>query len=248
MMGWGGGAEMADGRGSGSVHNKRFESALLKEEAFEGVKLAADFVAEGGALTGEVGGEGAIHPPFVTGVKAAPTLLVKVDAALAWFEVGLGLKSAVVEEIEGEAIGDGGAKRLDEVEGEGRAAGLGFVQVAERGIEAGGVKSRGGFVGEEGVAEGEQGVRGVMGWPARATLEGGAGGKEGGEGFEIGAGGGALVAATRFDGGGGEGGDAMVFEPVDGGGGRLLSIAGEALEEAARVGDFGFDEMASHRE
>lgn len=40
----------------------------------------------------------------------------------------------------------------------------------------------------------------------------------------------------------------MVFEAVDGGGGRLLTIAGEALEEAARVGDFGFDELASQRE
>lgn len=65
------------------------------------------------------------------------------------------------------------------------------MEVAEGGIEAGGVEGGGGLVGEEGVAEGEEGVGGVVGWAARAALERGVGGEEGGEGVEIGSGGGA---------------------------------------------------------
>ena len=236
------------GRPWRSIHDERFEGALGEEEAFQGVELAADLVAQGGAFAGEVGGEGPVHAAFVGGVVAAATFVIEVDAALAGFEVIRGMDGAVVKQIKGESVGDGGAEGLDEVEGEGGAAGLGFVEVAEGGIEAGGVEGGGGLVGEEGVAKGEECVGGVVGWAARPAFERGVGGEEGGEGVEVGSGGGAFVAATRFDGGGGEGGDAMVFEAVDGGGSRLLTIAGEALEEAARVGDFGFDEMASHRE
>jgi hypothetical protein len=40
----------------------------------------------------------------------------------------------VAEEVEGEAVGHGGAEGLDEIEGEGGAAVRGFVEEAECGI------------------------------------------------------------------------------------------------------------------
>ena len=145
------------------VHDEGLEGSLAEEEAFEGVELAADLVAEGGALAGEIGGEGSIHAAFVGGEKAATALQVQVDAALAGLEVIFGVEGAVVEQVEGKAVGDGGAEGLDEVKGEGRAAGLGFVEVAEGGVQAGGVERGGGLVGEQGVAEGEEGVGGIVG-------------------------------------------------------------------------------------
>lgn len=217
---------------------------MVVDGVAEGEDLVLEFAADGGAGVGVGVGVFAFHAAFVGDEEAALAFEVEVAAAVvAGLEVLGGVEGAVGEEVEGEGVGYRGAEGFDEVEGEGGAVVLGLVVEAEGGVEAVGVKEGVAFCGEECVGVGEDGVGGIEGWAAGAADEGNVGGEEGGVGLEVEAGGCAFVAAEGFEALCGEGVLGVLFEGVeDGVDLGLGAVGGEALEDAALVEDFGFDE------
>jgi len=84
----------------------------------------------------------------------------------------LGTDLLAVDEREGEAVSEGRAKLLHEVEGEAIAAGAVAMEVADGGIESMCGEGAGGVETEKGVEVGEQRVEGIARWPAVAVAEG----------------------------------------------------------------------------
>lgn len=134
------------------------------------------------------------------------------DFASAFFEVAevetfvemAGGEFAIVDQFPDEAVDEDGLEDFGDVEGEAKAAGAGLVEDRERGVEGGAVDFREYQGVAEGVAEGDEGVDGVIGWALDSFLELGPRlGEDVGPGFIVGGADGALQAHDVFDVGGG---------------------------------------------
>lgn len=134
--------------------------------------------------------------------EAAKMLRFESDAAgLVGGEV-LGLEEALSDLGEDEAIDDGDAKRLDQVAGEGGAAGMRDMVDADEDVQPEGGDDRLSAGEQQRIAEGEEGVDGVARGPARASGRGEVWWEEGPEGAAPAGGGGAFVSAEGVERGG----------------------------------------------
>ena len=162
----------------------------------------------------------------------------------------LGTDLLAVDEREGEAVSEGRAKLLHEVEGEAIAAGAVAMEVADGGIESMCGEGAGGVETEKGVEVGEQRVEGIARWPAVAVAEGervALLSDEVAEDREVLGGSFAFESADGVDGLGGAQCSETVGEGIGGGvdGGGIGGVfAGGAPEDVAAVGDLAGDEGA----
>ena len=133
--------------------------------------MVFELLAEGGAVTGSLGHELALHAFFILKDEFVASGLVEVDAAFVGFEVGF-VEHFVGEEIEGERLAKDGAEGFHEIEGEGPAAVFGGVEESESGIQTVGVDVGMHLVIDEGGGEGDYGVYGGERWAGGTALEG----------------------------------------------------------------------------
>ena len=127
----------------------------------------------------EDGAPGAAVIEFRVGEELVEALLPGAEQGLA--PVGLhgaailvgkkifGADHAGVDGGEHDAVGDDGAERLHEVEGEGGSSMAGLVVEAPPWVEAFAEQGGHTFLGEHGVGEGEQGIDGILGRAAVAV-------------------------------------------------------------------------------
>jgi hypothetical protein len=161
-----------------------------------GLQLAEDGAGEESGLDFEDAAiaEG-VSEEGVGDFRGESTFVGREDGATSWgsegdgagaFEEGVAVDFAVVEEGEGDGVGDEGAELLSEVEGEGGTAETGLVEETEEGVEADGLEGDGEILGEEAVDEGQDGVDRIAGWSSVAAVDvelvpAGDEGEEGGE-------------------------------------------------------------------
>lgn len=199
----------------------------------------------------EAAAGGGEHPLFVSREEALEAGEGEIDALAlrALDEVG-GLEVVLAEEREDEAVGDRVAEGFEEVLGERLAAEVGLVVEAEVGVEAGGFKDSGEFLGDEGVGEGEEGVGGVEGWVAVAAVPNEGRGKAAHGAVEVDSGSGAFhtieLAGVGGSRGGWEGGSEAGGDQFEIGKGAGLGV--ECVEDRGSIGDFGLDEEAGGRQ
>lgn len=145
-------------------------------------------------------------------------VFAEIDSAVfAGFEVFFGDLLAI-EEGEGGAVGEDGAKFFHEVECEGGASGAVAVEKAALGVEPAGFGGASAIVGKEHVEEGEEGVDGILWWSAVASLQGELGiGEEVRKGGKVEGGGIAFDTAQAIEVGGCHGVAYAVVELVGGG-------------------------------
>jgi hypothetical protein len=117
--------------GRASVHEEWLEGFVRDDGAFEGMGLAAEFSAEAGAeavlLAGELAGKAAL----IGSEKTAAPFCIEIATAVAIFEVICGAQHIMAKEVEGEAVGYGGAEGFHEIKGEGGASVGGRVEESE---------------------------------------------------------------------------------------------------------------------
>jgi hypothetical protein len=107
-------------------------------------------------------GELTFEAAFITEVKALASIPGEINASVSMFEVGVGAQDGMIEEVEGKSINDGSPEWFDEIEGEGGAFVLGFVQEAEGWIEADGMEDGFHFANEKRVSVREDGIGGIV--------------------------------------------------------------------------------------
>lgn len=188
-------------------------------------------------------GELPIHAALVSNKESAASVGVEINPAFAAFKVGDGVEGSVREKIKSHGVGNRGAKGFDEVQGQGWAAVGGFVKEAEGGIESDGIQAGFSFGGKEGVGVGEDGVGRIVRRAAGAAFKGCGRGKKGAVSFKVGRGGGTFAATENVETDGTHSGLGRILEGTKSfRHGGSFAVGSEALEDAAAVEYFGFDE------